>query len=170
MPAAAALPPNLTALLTQLGTLLGGSSGGGTTGGTQQAPSGYTPATNVPAGFNPSATIQGNTSSLTAIPIPYTAGQPQTVDLVTPGETYSAVAIQDGTLNVIVAGPVSGVAPSPAMSGWSQTGNEVQITLSGQPGTIVVSWGGGSTQFLVRTMGVWQTTIVPAHTQMPVHI
>ena len=56
------------------------------------------------------------------------------------------------------------------MSGWSQTGNEVQITLSGQPGTIVVSWGGGSTQFLVRTMGVWQTTIVPAHTQMPVHI
>ena len=69
-----------------------------TTGGTQQTPSGYTPATNVPAGFNPSATIQGNTSSLTAIPIPDTAGQPQTVDLVTPGETYSAVAIQGGTL------------------------------------------------------------------------
>jgi len=159
VPAAAALPPNLMALLTQLGTLLGGSSGG-TTGGTQQTPSGYTPATNVPAGFNPTATI----------PIPYTAGQPQTVDLVTPGETYSAVAIQGGTLNVIVAGPVSGVAPSPAMSGWSQTGNEVQITLSGQPGTIVVNWGSSSTQFLVQAPIAWKAQTVPAHTQMPVHI
>ena len=53
----------LAALLTQLGTLLGGSAAAEPPGGTQQAPSGYTPATNVPVGFNPSATIQGNTAA-----------------------------------------------------------------------------------------------------------